>query len=244
MRLMFIGEEYLYDLKTNLPNLLKYYKYPDNNWLGEYFGNSPFLETRFDVEEFELDVSQTKPFYTDFENVKRVYSRLKDITDSQASDERLWAGLSLGPFWRYVQYRWDIIERCTKNNIEQHYFFGFPGRRGIIRNSIARLWWIGRLTTDFDREDPFELTQIVCENSDNIMHIIDRNFSNNRDVIFPFLAAISEAKKENLPLNTNSIGDLSKYLNILGGTYILDVLDSNILYNKVLKRAREITEEN
>jgi hypothetical protein len=242
MKVVFIGEDDLNDLKTNLHNLVNNFKLPNNDWLTDYFSRSPLRETKFEVDDFELDVSQEKPFYTDFENVKRVYSRLRFLTDSQASDERLWAGLSLGAFWKYVQYRWNIIDTCTSDNIKQHFFFGFGPRRSLTRNALARLWWIGRLTSDFARNDPYELTQIVCENSDNIMHIIERNFSNNKDIIIPFLSAIDEAKKEKLPINTDRIGDLSKYLNLLGGTYLLDVLDKETIHNKILKKAREITQ--
>ena len=37
-----------------------------------------------------------------------MYGNLQFLTDSQASDERLWAGLGLGHFWNYIKYRWNI----------------------------------------------------------------------------------------------------------------------------------------
>jgi hypothetical protein len=241
MKLKFLSEDDLNSLKLNLPQIIHYFKQPDSRWLVSYFDRDPFLNTKYEINEFNLDMSQSKPFYTDFENVKRVYGQLKFLSDSQASDERLWAGLSLGYFWEYVQYRWDIKEKLTIDNVNQHFFFGFGSRRSLTRNALARLWWIGRLTTDFTRNDPFELTQIVCESSDNIMHIMERNFSNNKDILLPFLSALSLAKEEKLQINTDKVGELSKYLNLLGGTYLLDVLGPETIQNKVLNKAREIS---
>lgn len=41
-------------------------------------------------------------------------------------------------------------------------------------------------------------------------------------------------------INTDIVGELSKYLNLLGGTYILDCLPYDTIYNKILAKAREL----
>lgn len=239
MRIRFLEDESLLALKSNLPSLVSNFSKPDNTWIEGYLGKSPFLDSKYIVEDFSLDMSQDKPFLTEFENVKRVYNRLKFLSDSQASEERLWASLCIGEFWSYTQYRWDIAEKCTQSNVEQHFFFGFGARRSLTRNALSRLWWIGRLTYDDGRDNPYELTQFVCENSDYIMHILERNTSNNPMIVQAFLSAVIDAKKEGLPINTDMVGDLSKYLNLLGGIYILDCLTYEQIYNKILHKARE-----
>lgn len=243
MNLVYIIENNLLDLKSNLKSTLDKYALADNNWLKDYFGADPLLPSKYEVEDFSLDMSHEKPFYTDSENVIRVYSRLKFLSDSQASNERLWAGLCLGPFWRYTQYRWEIVKKNTVKKIEQHFFFGFGARRSLTRNALSRLWWIGRLTFDEERKDPFELTKYVCENQDIIMHMLERNISNNKEIIIPFISAIIDARKEGLPINTDRVGELAKYLNLLGGIYILDILDRQVIYDKVLNKAREMFRE-
>jgi len=105
---------------------------------------------------------------------------------------------------------------------------------------LARLWWIGRLTYDDSRPDPYELTKFVCENADHIMHIIERNTSNSSEIIRPFVSAMLAARNEGLNVNTDIVGELSKYLNLLGGTYILDCLPYDVIYDKILAKAREI----
>jgi hypothetical protein len=236
MKLQFIEEDNLLALKSNLSKLAPSFSNPDNTWITEYFGYTPFVDSKFNVEDFELDISQEKPFLTEFENVKRVYNRLKFISDSQASDERLWAGLCLGKFWSYTKYRWNV---STPESIQQHFMFGYGARRSYSRNALSRLWWIGRLTYDNTgkRSNPYELTEFVCENADNIMHVLERNTSNNPMIVHAFLSAIVDSRTAGVPINTNIVGELSKYLNLLGGTYILDCLPYQQIYDKIMTKS-------
>ena len=185
-------------------------------------------------------MSADKEEKTDAENAKRIYQNLIFLSDSQASDERLWAGLCMGCFWEYTQYRWRIKKKCTADAVRQHYMYGFGARRSLIRNAIARLWWIGRLTYDKDRADPYELTSFVCEHNDHIMHILERNTSNNPMIIQGFIDGILAARAEGIAINTDDVGTLCKYLNTLGGVYILDCLPRERITEKILNKAREI----
>ncbi|MCH5264792.1 MAG: hypothetical protein J1F02_02755 [Lachnospiraceae bacterium] len=236
MIIQIIGSEKLDFLKdkTCIEKCLnKYQNYPSNKWLIEMCDGTPFIDTKFEnIKDFELDMSadKSKAFETEFENVKRVYGNLKFLTDSMASDERLWAALCIGPFYEYVRYRWKID---SVNNVLQHYFFEQSGKRGLTRNAISRLWWIGRLTYDKNRTDKYELTRFVCGHSDYIMHFIERNTSNNLHVMRPFLEAIMEARERGFDLNTDDAGNLAKYLNLLGGVYILDFMPEEWIKDKI-----------
>jgi hypothetical protein len=240
MKLTFLDEDSLLALKSNLSQIVSKFSSPDSEWITEYFGRSPFADTKYAIEDFSLDMSQEKPFLTEFENVQRIYNRLNFLSDSQASDERLWAGLCMNHFWKYTQYRWDIIEKCTFDSVKQHFFFGFGARRSLTRNAVSRLWWIGRLTYDSTRKDPFELTRFVCENADYIMHILERNTSNNPMITRAFISAVIDVRNEGCPINTDIVGALSKYLNLLGGTYILDCLEEKHIRSKIANHARAI----
>ncbi|MDD4296303.1 MAG: DUF6339 family protein [Eubacteriales bacterium] len=240
MKLTFLEDDSLFTLKSNLNKLYTKFASPDAKWITEYFGRSPFIETKYSVEDFSLDMSQDKPFLTEFENVQRVYNSLSFLSDSQASDERLWAGLCLNHFWEYTQYRWDIVSKCTIDSVKQHFFFGFGARRSLTRNAISRLWWIGRLTHDPSRKDPYELTRFVCENADYIMHILERNTSNSPMITKAFLSALLTAREEGCLINTDTVGELSKYLNLLGGTYILDCLPESKIHDKIVEKARSM----
>ncbi len=218
--------------------LNKYKNYADNSWVREICGKNPFIDTKYsDLPDIEFDMSSDKPIETDFENVKRVYEALRFLSDSNASEERLWASLCLGIGYSYVRYRWPTQ---SPENVIQHYYFGFGNRRSLTRNAIARLWWIGRLTYDKNREDPYELTRFVCSNADYIMHFIERNTSNNICVLRPFIEAIIDAQEKGYNINTDDAGELSKYLNQLGGMYILDFMSEEWIKAKISKRIETI----
>lgn len=242
MKLQFISYDNLDIIRSNLPHWLDKFKETDASGLEGEFEGHLFSDTKYgEIPDFYLDMSQDKPFMTEATNVEHIYGNLKFLSESQASDERLWAGLCFGPFWSYVKYRWEIEKKCTVANIEQHYMFGFGARRSLTRNAISRLWWIGRLTYDESRADPWELTKFVCESSDYIMHILERNTSNNPVIIRAFLDAVLEARNKGLAIDTNTVGELAKYLNLLGGIYILDCLPAEKIHAKILAKAREYT---
>lgn len=241
MKLKIISYDNLDALKSNLQFLTDNFKKDSNAWLEQEFGNNLFIDTKYpEIPDIVLNMKAKDPFDTEEYNVKQVYRNLKFLSESQASDERLWAGLCLGEFWKYVQYRWKINDKPTKANIEQHYLFGFGARRSLTRNAMARLWWIGRLTYDEKREDPWELTKFVCENSNYIMDILERNTSNNPMIIHEFIGAVLEARRNGFKTSKESVSDLSKYLNLLGGTYILDALPEGRIYSKILAKANEM----
>ncbi len=244
MKLPFVSYDNLDIIKTNLPTIVHKFKQDSSDWLNDELGINLLSDTRFtEVPDIELDMSNEKPFLTEAENAKRIYSNLKFLSDSQASDERLWAGLCFGPFWKYVKYRWEIDNKCTVPNVVQHFMFGYGARRSLTRNAISRLWWIGRLTYDETQTDPWILSRFVCENADNIMHILERNTSNNPQIIRPFLKAIIDARDAGMEINTDTVGELSKYLNLLGGIYILDCLPEKKIYDKTYKKAEELTKK-
>lgn len=242
MKLQFVSYDSIDLIKSNLESLVGAFRSDSVVSLTKELGDIVFTDTKYsEVPDFELEMSEEKPFLTEMENVRRVYDNLRFLSDSQASDERLWAGLCLGPFWLYVKYRWDIDSRCTASNVQQHFFFGYGARRSLTRNALSRLWWIGRLTYDRSNDDPWKLTRFVCENSDYIMHILERNTSNNFSITRPFLSAIIDARNEGTHVDTNIVGELSKYLNLLGGVYILDCLPEKTIYEKIRAKIVQIS---
>lgn len=114
MKLQFVSYDNIDIIKSNLKSWVDNFKQDSSEWLLGELGNALFSDTKFaEIPEFSLDMTADKPFLTEAENVMRIYGNLRFLSDSQASDERLWAGLCLGPFWDYVKYRWDINKKCT-----------------------------------------------------------------------------------------------------------------------------------
>ena len=244
MKLYLVESTSLDALKQNLPSLLTEFNRDNCDWIEEKLGKSPFIATKFpEIPQFSLDMTAEEPSKTDGKNAEIVYENLKFLSDSQATDERFWAALCMREYWPFVRYRWSFDKGITEANINQHVFFGYGGRRSLTRNTMSRLWWAARLTVDPDpnSNDPYRLTRFACENADTVMHALERNTSNSRLINRAFLSAILDARdKEGLIMNTDIIGELAKYLNLLGGTYILDCLPEQVIYEKIMAKAREI----
>lgn len=226
-------------IKANAGAYLSHFSEKDSRWLEESLGHSPFEKTRYDFPELDLympdDVEHRE--LTDKQNVHEVYSKLKFLSPSQASDERLWAGLCMGPFWKYTAYRWNIDSGAT---VCQHYFFGYSARRSLTRNAACRLWRTGQLTYDPERQDSFELTDFVCENSRFIVDVLERNVSDSVPLMRDFLGACLDLKKAGYELDTTAIRELQKYTDILGGVCVLDYMPAGYLYGKIIEKGKSI----
>lgn len=102
-RLPFIKSDDLQAIKVNVTGLKDHFTEDNNLWLYDEFGQNVFEESKLDMPEIQLTADPSDPSASDAANVQLLYSKLKYISNAQASDERLWAGLGLGPFWNYVQ---------------------------------------------------------------------------------------------------------------------------------------------
>lgn len=237
MRIKIMSENALNTIKSNLPTLFNEFHKELNSFIIDFLEYDPYIDTKYEIDHFDLDTSNKQPQKTDFINVKNIYENLKFLTNSEASDERLWAWLSTSVFDEYVKYRWNIQGNQNFSNVLDHYFFGnHSPRRSLTRNAIARLWWIGRLTYDATSEDPYKYTKFVCENQDNIQNILERNVSNNLMIIKPFVDAVLKKRTEGLIINTDDIGELMKYINMLGSVYLLDFQTYDWIFDKICNR--------
>lgn len=238
MRLSLVNYNNLDIIKSNLPSLLHYFQREDSQSLETALETRLFSPTKFpEIEDFSLETDAASPNDTDFENIKRIYSSLKFLTPSQASDERLWAALCLGPFWRYTKYRWSIDMKCTVPNVLTHFFFAdYPAHRALYRNSLARLWWIGKATYDSTAQDPWKKTYLMCNTPSSSIFLLENNFASNTDVINAIMAALASAKANGLKVSSNLVKEISKYLNVLGGTYLLDCIPQDRLSQNVYKK--------
>ena len=107
---------------------------------------------------------------------------------------------------------------------------------------MYRLWWIGRVTYDEKREDPFELTKFLCKHQDLIETICGRSTFNNPIVQKATLNALYDVLKDRKSDNREIIREIAKYVNLLAGTFILDMLTYDEVYVKVHKKLIELVE--
>ena len=193
------------------------------------------------AEDFKLSMSKTKPNETDYENIKIVYLALKNLTDSQATEERLWAGLCHSPeFWDYMKYRWKCED---KRQVLDRFFFRNEGR-AIFYNGLARLWWYGKMTYNENSKEPFELTKYICENlTTKGLLTMTFAFSHNRNICQAYLKTMMKFEKKH-KLSEEEYLESRRIVNSWGGNTLLDDLSeeefekklNNYLNNMVEKR--------
>lgn len=232
MNVLYIKESALEQLKTNIDNNIEKYLL-DDKWISEYFQSIGWeewsIQSRLFMYDIALVVDPTDRGKNDAENSKRIYSALKDITPTQASDERLWAYLTHVTYWEYMKARWNVetrLEGNPKNFITERYFFASNRQRALVRNGIARLWWYGYVSFDDTRDNPFELTEFLLSKQDLATSLMERQYSNNRDFIIATLSVLKEYEQV-IPsiLTKKPIQALTKHIQHIGGVSILDALD-------------------
>lgn len=225
MKLKFIRSEDLSNLKGNREFVYKEIMEKGHS-LQDVFNNQGIIrDSNIEVNEFTLDMSADKPELTDLENIKRTFNNLRIITPSQATDERIWVAYALDVFKEYMQYRWKGSDRC---------FFVESARRSLIRHGIARLWWIGYLTIDTNSSEPYKYLEYAIRKQDIMENILGRNFSNNASVTRGIIAACIDCEKEGIAIERQLLRDVAKYINLLGGIYILDLFSEKEIYEKTI----------
>ncbi len=251
MKVHFLTENALEALRINLKANLKHYADRTNNWIYDYFQSEPpFMEYKQDFPEFKLTFNTCEDFgKMDVNNTIILYSAMKSLTDTQATDERLWAGMCHCDFWEFLNKRWKIAESLDlkDSSIRTRYFFAHNRKRSLITNSLAKLWWIGRLTYDEKRSDPFELTRYLeTDYATKALVIFSNNYISNHDVAIGLLSALKYLEENQYSIKGQSSRSLyyeaTRYLNVLGGTYILDYFSSEEIEEKIIRYMKSLKE--
>ncbi len=244
MKIQFMKDDSVYALKKCIKYAKNHYADDNTEWIKAITNNDEnFGMFKKEFNGFDLIISD-KPEKDDVENMKIIYDNLKDLTDSQASDERLWAGLSHTKFWNYMQKRWPLPNDSEKweKHILQHYFFTH-GARSTVLNGLARLWWYARLTYDETNIDnPYELTEYMAKDINGKAYMLfGSNFSRNREIQRIFLYTIKTYEEQHgLILSREEFGELRKQIVLWSGKLVIDIVDRGTLKNKITKEIEKL----
>lgn len=239
--------------KTNMHRLyVNYYQKDDNSWMKEEFGDDPFIYF-MDVPEFEMAslLDDKTAGEIDFMNCKIVYENLKSLSESQASDERLWAGLCNGVFYKYMRRRHGYTTAGLKDKdkdatgIISRFFFSGGTRSGFYRNTIAKCWWVGRATYDSSNlVNHFEMLDSISASdlSTKVSDIFYSNtFASNPTILKGICDALKFYNDHAIKLRVHEdIRPALQYLNAVGGATLLDVLSSDEIKDIMVKRISEL----
>lgn len=244
-------EEALAYFKGNVKSNIGQYLDDDYHWVEEKYAayknnkEGAFGEFKIKVPEFAMDMSSEKPESTDYNNVKILYSALKNISDTQATDERLWAGMAHSDLLKFMIYRCKLnVESIDEKKILINFFFNYGNKRSLIMHPLARLWWVGRLLYDENKKNPFEaLEYLKTDFSTKVLSLFSSNFTNNPTIARAILNAISDLELAGEKVGRKSYLELIRYTNLLGGIIILDYLAEEELKEKIKKHYYEVKKD-
>lgn len=237
MKLYFMKQTALDYLKANMSTLyVNYYRENTNKWVLDLFDYDPF-EVFIEVPDFQLapiPVENNKKGEMDLQNCKILYTKLINISESQASDERLWAGLCHSVFYQYVRARWNYPNMPLKDEakdtgaILSRFFFSGGIRSGFFRNTLAKYWWVGRTAYRSRSTNKFELLDALGPD-DFASKVTDLfysyTFASNPTIICGICKAWKLFRDNGIKLTVREyFRPALQYFNALGGGILLDVL--------------------
>lgn len=137
-------------------------------------------------------------------NAIKVFEYLGNLTPVEASDRRLWSYLSVVTFAEYTRNRWPLeTEPSWQNRAARRWLMPRGNRAELVRNSIARLWWVAKLTHDPNvgrplsrrDDDPYAYLKIALATEDAFIAVFDRDTGMVPELRFALLEHFANARE-------------------------------------------------
>ena len=195
MSVSYIKQRFLDDIKNSID--IEKYKIGTRPWVSEHFNDQSWhhhLDFHLD-DSIELSIGD---YNSDFENVKIIHKAFKNIPARYLADDKVWAYYAHTKFWDYMQKRWPLKDKIKDptSYILEHYFKKAGSDRGLLRNGIARLWFIGHMTYNESREDPYELTRLLLSTQEITRTLSERPIlMRNKNFRFALLNCMAKDSK-------------------------------------------------
>lgn len=222
-------------VKENIKQLAIYYETGADPqiWIKEKIGKEAFIEVaELEFDDCPLLITEDSPAANDADNVKLFYLNFKEINDSFASDERLWAGLAHTVYYEYMLKRWP--KGFEPTSIKNHFFFA-GGPRSYMMNTLSRLWWYGKMTYREGTEEPWKIFDYFSHDINGYgFTLFGSNWSNSAHSLDLFFEAIFEYTDENKrKVDRQLFNDARVYATCLCGIYVLDACENRFIIDKI-----------
>ncbi len=227
MRLMYLEQAAIDDLKINFSSYKSHFKDESNDWFIKKFNENGWLkESKITCKDFELNYDSDYNV-SDRKNVEIVFEALKDLKPSNALDERLWAGILFGQLWKFVKYRRaEELSSGDEREILNSFVFMRGTKRSCFINCLSRLWWTGYLLYDSKNTNHYAAVDMITESAyaSNIILLSSNNFMANKELALGVLDCIMERKSKGEKIGRYHYVEANRYLNGMGGISILDTM--------------------
>lgn len=165
------------------------------------------------------DGSNESKLSTDSKNIAVVYKALNKLSPAEATDERLWATLTLKHHSNYCKARWGIPDADgASGHVLTHWLCKSGVRSRIRDNAISRLWWMGRIVDQIPGWEVDDVSAILFNNSDYRASIVERNTSvSAANVVSAIISITKEAFAAEIKFDRPSFRSFMKKVNFLAG---------------------------
>lgn len=211
------------------------------------FEESDILESNISVhnenlgEEMlqTLSDNQNDNQAADFECAKILYENLK-LTPTQAGNADFWNYLHHFDMYKYIHQRWKN-QGDIHTHIKRHWLLNLTSQKHLINFPLTTLWWSIHLTIDETREDKYELSKVYFSNNRfRTVSLGGMSFVRHKPAILSVLEFMKNYREELTRItNYTDLGDeVSKFINLLGGTKPLSFFDQDWFTEKLEERFR------
>lgn len=248
MKIRIMKRAVLDKIKENIDVYIEnYYTHSNNDWLWNVCDCDPFEDYKV-VHDFELANLNQAPSSIDFDNCKILFSNLNFLNESQAADERLWAGLTNDYFYDYMRKRYNMTPatyRTAKNpigDVISRFFYKNSGRSGYFRNALAKCWWVGHHT--YDSNNRFKLLDTLGSNdmstkTTDIFH--NYTFTSNKEILTGIIEGIGYFNSNGIKYTVMThVRPTLQYINAIGGSTVLDIYSSAEIRDIFIDKMNEV----
>lgn len=252
LHLQLFARPFVEYLKSNVSEYIDRYR-SEASWAGVIpYPAERMITTRIQADiDVPLVAATEGVIVADTTNAIAIHRALNGLTPAQATDERLWAYLCHIPFWPYMRARWPV-ERFASDSSKarrfllERYFVPQAQGRSLMRNGLSRLWWAAHLTVDYERENAYELTGVLLAKLDITKNLLERSLGRSPVILRAFLDFVQQNADELLAPGSASrlaIRRLSRYLNLVGGTCVLDTLTTTQILDLLSRELERINSD-
>ena len=239
----FIKQDALNFLKNNIDTNIEngLYDAPNQDWVNASYEGNGFDIIKKNISEFSLDASLPNVV-----NMKSLHHAMKDLTPSEAADERIWAGLAHTTYWKYVQEYIQHHSRGSKETaIKNHFFLESRSglKRSLLINSLSSLWWAGQYIYDsHNPSNPYHYSVLFERTfSHKLINTFTSSVMNNESVRFLVFDATLELINNGFEITPDTMSYIVKHINYIGGAKLIDMtpmhelikLTNDYIYNNL-----------
>ena len=198
------------------------------------------LDIEFKADcELVLPDGKTQDKNNDTRNCLLIKDILPNLTDVEATDERLWVTLALRDFKQYAMARWpadgskEDYAKYSAKHVLRHWF-ARQTQSLISNNAISRLWWYQNLCGRISPENLEQNLELLLFNSDYRSSMLERTSTSSiTSVVSTILTVTAKYKKRGIEYRRDKFRDFMKRLDMLAGRSHFAALNDEQLMEKI-----------